>query len=399
MTLETLKKEVCDIIASMSDKLLNVSHEIHANPELAMEETKAVCILVEAIKEAGLPVEEGVYGLKTAFQTEFGNSEGPCVAILAEYDALPDIGHACGHNLIATSALGAALALYKLNDKLPGKIRLMGTPGEEGAAGKVIMQKQGAFEGVDAAMAMHPFFANLVTLPTICAVKTDVIYHGRPSHASAQPEQGINALDGLVCAYQAIGSLRQHISSLERIHGIITDGGQAPNVVPERAAGTFVVRAANANDLEALRIRVNNCFKGGALASGSRVEIKCDENAYYNVRTSWPLAEHFKTNAEALGREFTPLEDLPPNTAGSSDMGNVSYCTPAIHPTLAASPSDCSIHHPDFTKYSGSEMGDKSAIDGAKAMAMTTLDFLFNSQLREDIKKQFETDVAEGGSC
>ncbi len=389
MSLEKLKNDVCNNIDSMKNALLEVCHEIHSNPELAMEEVKATNVLSKAIKDAGLPVEKGVYGLETAFQSEFGAKQGPCVAILAEYDALPEIGHACGHNLIATSALGAGLALAKIGENLPGRIRLMGTPGEEGAGGKILMEREGAFEGVDAAMMMHPGFANLTNMPTVAAIQMEVIYHGRPSHSAALPEKGINALDGLILAYQSIAALRQHIKQKERIHGIITDGGQAPNIVPERAAGKFIVRAANADELEDLKKKVVNCFEAGALASGSRVEMHWNTFAYYDVRESKPLVEKFKLNAEVLGRKFTPIEELV-SSGASTDMGNVSYVVPSIHPVLAASPMNCTIHHPDFTKYAGSEMGEAAAIDGAKALAMTTLDFLCDPQFQKIVKEHFE---------
>ncbi len=391
MSLEKLKNDVCNNIDSMTNTLLEVCREIHSNPELAMEEIKATSVLSKAIKDAGLPVEKGVYGLETAFQSEFGAKQGPCVAILAEYDALPEIGHACGHNLIATSALGAGLALAKIGENLPGRIRLMGTPGEEGAGGKILMEREGAFEGVDAAMMMHPGFVNLTNMPTVAAIHMEVVYHGRPSHSAALPEKGINALDGLILAYQSIAALRQHIKQKERIHGIITDGGQAPNIVPERAAGKFIVRAANADELEDLKKKVVNCFEAGALASGSRVEMHWDTFAYYDVRESKPLVEKFKLNAEALGRKFTPIEELESSGAGSTDMGNVSYVVPSIHPVLASSPMNCTIHHPDFTKHAGSEMGEAAAIDGAKALAMTTLDFLFDPQFQKIVKEHFET--------
>lgn len=392
MTVEKLKKEVCATIDSMKDQLLKVSRTIHANPELALKETKAAALLTEAIEKAGLPVERGVYGLETAFESEFGSDEGPCVAILAEYDALPEIGHACGHNLIATAALGASLSLAKLNDRLPGQIRLMGTPGEEGAGGKIIMDAEGAFNKVDAAMMIHPAGINMATMPTLAATGVKVIYHGRPAHAAASPHEGINALDALVTAYQAVAQLRQHIRYTERISGIITDGGKASNIIPEKAAGTFGVRAANKDELEVLKKKVQGCFEAGASATGATLEAKWATASYLDLRANWPLVEKFQRNAESLGREFIPLDKVPVGAAGSTDMGNVSYRVPSIHPMIAAAPAGCTIHHPDFTGYAGSEMGDAAAIDSAKALAMTALDFLTDADLQESVRNQFEAE-------
>ena len=390
MPVENFKEEVCAIIDAMKDQLLKVSRTIHANPELALKETKAAALLTETIEAAGLPVERGACGLDTAFISEFGSGQGPCVAILAEYDALPDIGHACGHNLIATAALGAALSLAKLGDRLPGRVKLMGTPGEEGAGGKIIMDVRGAFKKVDAAMMIHPGSANLTAMPTLASTSVETIYHGRPAHASASPEKGINALDAMVTAYQAIAQLRQHIRNTERIHGIITDGGQAGNIVPERAAGVFGVRAASSGDLDVLKKRVQGCFEAGALATGARLEAKWARGSYLDLRTNPPLIHRFQRNAESLGREFVPMESLRGGAAGSTDMGNVSYHVPSIHPMMAAAPADCTIHHPDFTRYAGSEMGEAAALDGAKAMAMTALDFFTDADLRREVRKQFE---------
>jgi len=392
MTVEKLKEEVCATIESMKDELLKVSRTIHANPELAFKETKAAALLTETVEKAGLPVERGVYGLDTAFESEFGSDQGPCVAILAEYDCLPDIGHACGHNLIATAALGASLSLAKLGDRLPGRIKFMGTPGEEGAGGKIIMDAEGAFTNVDAAMMIHPAGINLATMPTLAATGVKVIYHGRSAHAAAGPHQGINALDALVTAYQAIAQLRQHIQHSERISGIITDGGQASNIIPDRAAGTFGVRAANKEELEVIKKKVQGCFEAGASATGATLEANWAEASYLDLRTNWPLAHVFQHNAESLGREFIPYDMIPQSAAGSTDMGNVSYRVPSIHPLMAAAPAECTIHNPEFTKYAGSELGDSAAIDGAKALAMTALDYLTQAELRQKVQEQFEAE-------
>jgi amidohydrolase len=389
MDSEALKDQVCGVIEEMRDDLLRVSHAIHANPELAFEEYEAAALLVAALERAGLDVTRGAYGLDTAFEAELGG-EGPCVALLAEYDALPEIGHACGHNLIATASVGAGLALAAVRDRLPGRVRVLGTPAEERGGGKELMAQRGALDGVGAALMIHPASVNLVTMPCMCMSEVTVTYSGRSAHAAAMPAEGINALDALVQAYQAIAALRQHIRPTERIHGIITDGGQAPNIVPERATGLFYVRASSGPDLQALKQRVEGCFRGGAEATGAVLAMSWAEVDYLDIRYNAPLAETFQHNAERLGRDFFPLDQLPSSLAGSTDMGNVSQRVPSIHPMLAAAPMHCTIHNPEFAQWAGSEMGDAAALDGAKALAMTAIDYLCDGDLRERAQGIFE---------
>jgi amidohydrolase len=377
-----LKRAVCAGIDGMAAELIAVSRAIHAEPELCFEEFKAATRLAEAATARGLAVERGAYGLPTAFAAEFGREAAPCVALLAEYDALPEIGHACGHNLIATAALGASLALAALGPRLPGRVRFLGTPAEEGGGGKELMARAGAFDGVDAALMIHPAGINLATTPTLAIGSVEVVYHGKTAHASAQPWDGINALDAVMVAYQAIAALRQHIRPTERIHGIVTDGGTKPNIVPARAAAEFYARAADAGALALLKARVESCFKAGAEATGARLEVTWGAVDYLDLHTSWPLAEAFQSNAETLGRVFTPMADLPPGWAGSTDMGNVSHRVPSIHPLIAAAPPDVVIHNPEFARWAGNETGDRAALDGAKALAMTALDFMTDADLR-----------------
>jgi amidohydrolase len=390
MDAQKLKRRVCEAVDDMREELLGLSHAIHANPELSFEEREAAALLVGAIEQAGLAVVPGAYSLETAFEAEFGGASGPCVALLAEYDALPDIGHACGHNLIATASIGAGLALARVADHLPGRIRILGTPAEERGGGKELMAREGAFDGVDAALMMHPSSLNMVTMPCIAMAELEIIYHGRAAHAAAMPERGVNALDAMMIGYQAIAALRQHIGGDERIHGIITDGGQAPNIVPERTAGHFYARAANFEALEPLKRRVEACFRAGAEATACEVEVHWGAADYRDMLFNEPLADAFRMNAETLGREFFPLEKLPASIRGSTDMGNVSYRVPSIHPTLAASPLHVTIHNAEFEKWASSEMGDAAALDGAKALAMTALDFLCDPDLRERTRSIFE---------
>ena len=392
-TMETLHKAVVDRIDSLAPTLLEVSHAIHARPELAFREHHACELLTRTLNEHGLAAKASVFTLETAFEAQINpSSQGPTVAVLAEYDALPGIGHACGHNLIATAALGATLGLQAVQAQLPGRVRLIGTPAEEKGGGKELMARAGAFGGVDAAMMIHPAGVNLATMPCICVAEVEVIYHGRSAHASVAPHKGINALDGLLLAYQAISNLRQHIRKDERIHGIVTDGGEAPNIVPDRAAGDFYVRAANEKTLAALKPRVQACFEAGAKGSGCEVEINWAGVDYLDLNTNWPLADAFQAHGENLGREFQRWEEL--GGAGSTDMGNVSHRVPSIHPMLAAAPPEVVIHNPEFARWARSEMGDAAAIDGAKLLAMTAADFLIDSDLRAASAQAFQ--VAKG---
>jgi amidohydrolase len=395
--IDALKKEVCASIDRLARELLDVSHEIHAHPELAFEERLAARLLAEAARRRGLAVHQNVYGLETALEARVGKT-GPTVALLSEYDALPGIGHACGHNIIATTALGATLALAELGARLPGSVRWLGTPAEEGGGGKEIMARRGAFDGVDAALMIHPAGVNLATMPCLAISELKATYHGVASHAAAMPERGVNALDALVLAYQGVAALRQHIRTTERIHGIITDGGQAPNVVPERAAGRFLVRAANLEELNALKQRVAGCFRAGAEATGARLELAWGEVDYLDLDTSWPLANRFQANAESLGRSFFPFDKVPAGMQGSTDMGNVSHRVPSIHPMLASAPPNVSIHNAEFAKWAASDMGDRTVLDGAKALAMTALDFLCDAELRAEVTRAFEASRAARGA-
>ena len=378
-------------VENVAETLLQVSHAIHGEPELAFEEYFACELLSSTLRDSDLDVETGVYSLETAFETTINSEQdGPTVAVLAEYDALPQIGHACGHNIIATTALGATLALNAVAQSLPGRVKLLGTPAEERGGGKELMARAGAFQGIDAALMIHPAGVNLATMPSICVAEVEVVYHGKSSHASAMPHKGINALDGLLLAYQAISNLRQHIRSTERIHGIVQEGGAAPNIVPDRTVGQFYVRAANETELAALKPRVQACFEAGATGSGCTLEVNWAGVDYLDINTNWPLAKRFRHHAEQLGREFIDDDQALKFGAGSTDMGNVSYRLPSIHPMLAVAPPDVVIHHPDFAGWARSEKGDSAVIDGAKALARTAAEYLLSPELQRRSRDAFE---------
>jgi metal-dependent amidase/aminoacylase/carboxypeptidase family protein len=364
----TLKSRACEIVDRLREDAIRVSREIHAHPELAFEEYRASALLADTLEKAGLPVERAVYGLETAFEARLGSDEGPTVALLAEYDALPEIGHSCGHNIIGTAAVFGGLALAAL-EELPGRVRILGTPAEEKGAGKELMARE---------------------VPCLAIADADATYIGEAAHASAMPQRGINALDALVIAYQAIAALRQHINPTERLHGIITNGGQAPNIVPERASGFFFVRAANATDLAALKLRVEGCFRAGAEATGAELDLQWGGADYLDIRRNGPLEEAYRRNAESLGRVFFPIDKLPISVAGSTDMGNVSQRVPSIHPMIAAAPIHCTIHNAEFAKWAASDLGDQAVVDGAKSLAMTAIDYLCDAELREGARRTFE---------
>lgn len=393
-----LKKDVCDAIDAMAPDLIDVSHEIHGKPELAFEEFEAARLLSGKVESAGLPVTRHAFGLETAYATEFGPDGTPEIAILSEYDALPGIGHSCGHNIIAVTGLGASLALARLGDRLPGRVRYLGTPAEEKGGGKELMARDGAFDGVDAAIMVHPAGVDIATMPCICVSEVEVIYHGKNAHASAMPHEGINALDALVAAYQSIAQLRQHIRPTERIHGIVTEGGDAPNIVPDRAAGVFYVRAADAGELKPLKQRVQACFEAGALATGCTVDVRWAKADYLDLKTSWPIARAYEANAVSIGRTFFPLEKMPAGAAGSTDMGNISHRVPSIHPMIAAAPQHVVIHNPEFARWAASDLGDKACLDGAKALAMTAIDYLTDETLREQAAAEFAATADESAA-
>jgi amidohydrolase len=389
MSLETLKKEVSDAIEAMRAELLGLSHAIHQEPELALEEFKAAARLSDAVERHEIGVQRESFGLKTSYVAEFGNAAGPTIAVLSEYDALPGVGHACGHNIIATSGFGAAIALSKLGARLPGRVRYLGTPAEERFGGKEIIARAGAFDGTDAAMMIHPSNLDLATMPCIAIAEVEVAFHGRAAHASAMPHRGLNALDAVVTAYQSIAQLRQHIRQTERIHGIITEGGLAANIVPERAACRFYVRAADVHELAPLKKRVHACFEAAALATGCTADIHWGTADYLDLKTNWPMAEAFTRNAQALGREFVSPKTIPAGFAGSTDMGNVSHRVPSIHPMMAVAPAGVIIHNAEFARWAASDKGDAAVIDGAKALAMTALDLMCEKGLLETTRADF----------
>jgi amidohydrolase len=384
MDMEAAKQRAREGVTAVADELIEVSRKIHSNPELAMEETQAAALLAEQLEEHGFQVERNVSGLETAFLASWG--EGPVtIAYLCEYDALPGIGHACGHNLIATAGLGAAYGLKAALSPSQVRLLVLGTPGEEGKGGKAIMLEGGAFDGVDVALMAHPSPLDVDMPPMYGVHQVDVEYKGQSAHASFAPEMGVNALDGLVLAYQAIAQLRQHIRRDSRIHGIITDGGSAANVVPDRAEGTFLVRALGPAYLEELKEKVQRCFEAGAAASGAKVDIRWDPHLYAPLRSNTSLAAAYRANAESVGRTFI---DVKLDSTGSTDMGNVSQVIPSIHPMFGVGAMAFN-HTPAFTEVCATDAAHGAMVQVAQALAMTGVEVALEPELLQRAKDEF----------
>jgi len=374
---EGLKQEVVKQIEGLKDGLIELSHRIHKNPELGFEEYKACAWLTDMLSEHGFQVERGVAGLETAFRATFtGTREYPRIALLAEYDALPEIGHACGHNIIGAASIGAAIALSKLN--LPGTVVVLGTPAEEGGGGKVIMVERGVFKDIDAAMMIHPADQNLVWQGSLAIKELIMKFTGKLAHAAAQPEKGINALDAVIQTFNNINALRQHLTEDVRIHGIIAHGGLMPNIVPDYAEAHFYVRALNDNYLLEVLEKVKNCAKGAALAQGAKVEFKI-KRGYRSHKLHSPLVEAFRVNLLALG--VKPDIAVESGGMGSSDIGDVSQVVPAIHPYISITEGEIASHSHEFAEAACSEKGDSGLIVGAKALAMTAIDVFIDGIL------------------
>ncbi len=386
MDIEKLKAQVTREIDAHHHQLSELSLKIHANPELGFHEVKAADWLTRYLEENSFSIERGICELPTAFKASYGQGK-PAIAILAEYDALPSLGHACGHNLIAACAVGAGVASKPAIDQFGGSILVIGTPAEELYGGKIMMADRGAFNDMDVAMIVHPGTSDIATTQALACQTLDIEFFGRAAHAAAQPEAGINALEAMLQSFAAINSLRQHIKSTARIHGIITDGGEAANIVPAHSAGNFIVRAEEDDYLDKLKQRVINCFIGAATASGARLEYKWGDTRYAPMRNNIPLAQLFTQNMESLERRVAISE--PDSGFGSTDMGNVSQLVPSIHPFVAIAEKEILIHSPQFASAAASERGIEGMLDATKALAMTVVDLLANDETVTKVKEEF----------
>ncbi len=366
---ETARARLEDVL----DTLRELSHWMYQHPETAYQEKESSAKLAEFLREAGFEVEYPAYGLDTAFAARIGTDD-PHVVICAEYDALPKVGHACGHNIIATAALGAGYALAPLAEELGFRLTVLGTPAEEHYGGKVDLIEAGAFSGVTAAMMIHPSPVDVVDPNVIAVAHIDVEFHGKEAHASAYPQLGINALDAFVQAYVNISTLRQALYPTDKVHGIITHGGDAPNVIPSYTRSSWYVRAESRRRLDELMVRVLACFEAAATATGCSHHVDHVGHTYEELISNELMVELFRKNAERLGRVMLRGDDLPPSQTGSTDMGNVSKLVPTIHPMLSIDSMPAVNHQPEFASHTITPAGDKAIEDGALAMAWTVID-------------------------
>ncbi|MDE2236181.1 MAG: M20 family metallopeptidase [Gammaproteobacteria bacterium] len=364
------------------DSLVALSHRIHAHPELGFEEQQACGWLAEMFSDAGFSVNTGICDLPTAFSARFGS--GPLnIGIMAEYDSLPGVGHACGHNLIAAMSAGAALALAKVADDAGITITVIGTPAEEvgNASGKILLLERGAYQGIHAAMMVHPAPMDMALPHFIAASMFDVHYTGKEAHAAAYPELGINAADALTVAQTSIGLLRQHIRASDRVHGICTHGGEAANIVPAHTSARYMIRSETLDELDDLRVKVRHCFEAGALATGSKLEIRGGDKPYAEVVHDARLASIYRRNAESLGRKFADSDPGAARFSASTDMGNVSKVLPSIHPLIGIDCLPAVNHQPEFTAHCVTAAADQALWDGALSMAWTAIDMAADKDL------------------
>jgi amidohydrolase len=386
--MSTLKDAIGRTVDGLGDELEALSRRIHAHPELAFEEEKAAAWLGEFLAAKGCKLEAGVGGVPTAFRATVETGAGPTIAILCEYDALPGIGHACGHNVIATSGAGAGAALAVLRDQLPaGRVQIIGTPAEEGGGGKCRLIAAGVFAEVDCAMMIHGFDRTLLHQDLLGIVRGVFDFHGKAAHASADPWAGVNALDACVSMYNAVSMMRQQMRPDCRVHGIITSGGAAPNIIPESASAMFYVRAPKLDQMWDLYRRVVACAEGAAQAHGVRVEIsQKNESVYEPLKRNDVLLDLFAANMKTVGlTEGTAI----PDRLGSSDVGNVSQVIPAIQPMIGIAPEGTAIHTREFAAAAVQPLARAGMLAAAKTMAMTTADLLADPARVKAAKAEF----------
>ncbi|HET7668208.1 MAG TPA: M20 family metallopeptidase, partial [Mycobacterium sp.] len=367
--LEDAVRSVCD---SSTDRVLALSHDLHAHPETAWEEARSCVRVADDLADGGFTVEDTYTGLPTAFVARRGS--GPLhLAVCAEYDALPGLGHACGHNIIAAIAAGAALALAPWVDDLGITLSVVGTPAEEGGGGKIELLDRGGFAGVHAAAMVHPGPVDVARAEPYAVAHNDIRYDGKAAHAAAYPDRGVNAADAFTVAQVAIGLLRQQLPAEARVHGVMTNGGEAPNAIPQRTEGRWYVRAQSLDDLADLERRVNRCFQAGALATGCQLTVTPESKPYAEFRTDEGLLDCYVRRAEQLGRRFSSGSDSLMSRA-STDMGNVSQRIPAIHPYIGIGSLPAVNHQPEFAEAAISAGADRATVEGARALALTLHD-------------------------
>ena len=379
------KQVVVNRVNEVSNVLLALSHKIHANPETAWQEFESSATLAKTLSDHGFDVVEQVAGLPTAFRAEFGTGD-LTVALCAEYDALPGLGHACGHNIIASSSVGAAIALAAVANELNLKVVVLGTPAEEGGGGKIVMLERGAFDGIDVAALVHPGPVDVAFAEPFAVRHIAVKFSGKAAHAAAYPEQGINAADAFTIAQVAIGLLRQQLPSTVRVHGVMTRGGEAPNAIPEVTEGRWYVRATSTKLMEETFLRIAKCFEAGAIATGCTLEIH-DESEPYSEFTNHPnLNDIYKSNAQSIGRVFDDTDPRIKMNRASTDLGNISKVIASIHPYIGVNSGAAVNHQREIAAACITKDADQAVVDAAKAMAMTLVEIASDPALREYVK-------------
>lgn len=393
MKLEHAKAAVTEYIDNIAPLLWALSLDLHKHPEVAFKEKRSSAQIAQFLEERGFQLERGVAGLPTAFRAKrpARGKNKPAVSYMSEYDALPGLGHACGHNLIAMASAGAGAALANVLKPEVGEVQVLGTPAEEGGGGKVIMANKGLFQGLDANMMMHPSMETRAEVNFLALAELRFYFYGKASHASAAPEHGINALDGVIATFNAISALRQQMVQSDRIHGIITGGGVAPNIIPEKASAWFYVRSETQEGLKTIVKRVTECARGAARSTGTKLRVKKNPIEYAPMRVNSALASLFKNNLENLGVFET--NPLPPLQMGSSDVGNASQKTPTIHPEIKMVAPEISAHTHAFAKAACGQAGRKTLILGAKSLAMTGVDILLNKKARDLVQAEFKSET------
>jgi len=391
MTDTETKARVAGAVDALADELEALSHTIHANPELAFREEKAHAWLTDFLEKHGARVERGVGGLATAFRATIpGAGDGPTVAVLCEYDALPGIGHACGHNVIAAAGAGAGAALARALTRLPfrGSVQVIGTPAEEGGAGKVRLMEAGVFRGVDAAMMVHGRCGTQVWRPTLGIIKVKAEFSGRAAHASSWPWRGVNALNAVIQLFVAIDAMRQQLRPDARVHGVITSGGAQPNIIPEYASAEFYLRSLDRDYCQELLRRFRGAAEGAALATGCTATVTADPIVHDPMKPNATMARLFRANLEWIG--FPEDPDDGEAGYGSTDCGNVSQAIPAIHPYVRISPDGVPGHSREFAEWARSPLARAGMVAGAKALALTALDLLASPAALEAARNDFE---------
>jgi amidohydrolase len=378
-----------ELIEGIKGELIELSEFILHNPELGLEEKKSSQAHIDLLKKHGFKVKEGYLGMETAFRAEYeSEKDGPTIAYLAEYDALPVIGHGCGHNILGTTSTGAGIILSKFIDEIGGRAVVFGTPAEETVGGKVEIANKGGFNDIDIAMIVHPADKHYKSGSSLAMKAIEFTYKGKSAHAAASPEEGINALDAAINTFNNINALREHIRRDARVHGIITEGGKAPNVVPELAVARFYVRATTKEYLEELEKKIINCAKGASLAAGTEIEYKYFENPFYNLITNQKLSDTYSSNLKKMGVE--KIYDSQ-DSFGSLDAGNVSQICPTIHPYFSISTKKLIAHTREFRDETSKPYAYQEMVKTIGALALTGIDIIKDGDLLKEIKSEFES--------